>query len=58
VSWLEGLATYWRKHETPQTEYIHPDHKSEDDKRLARNAAERKKRANAKAIALLKQRKK
>ena len=54
VEWLEKLAAYWRQHETPQTEFIHPDHKSEDDKRLLRNAKERKKRANAKAAAMLK----
>jgi len=54
AAWLQRLVDYWTKHATPQTEYIHPDHKSEDDKRLARNAKERKKRANAKAAALLK----
>ena len=53
VEWLERLAEYWRKHATPQTVYIHPDHKSEDDKRLERNAKERKRRAAAKAKALL-----
>lgn len=53
VEWLEDLAAYWRLHATPQTEYIHPDHKSEDDKRLARNAKERKRRAEAKAKAIL-----
>jgi hypothetical protein len=54
TAWLQGLVDYWLKHEEPQTIYIHPDHKSEDDKRLARNAKERKKRAQAKAVALLK----
>lgn len=54
IEWLDKLSAYWKLHQSPQTEYIHPDHKSEDDKRLARNAAERKKRATAKAIALLK----
>lgn len=54
VEWTEGLVAYWKLHSTPQTAYIHPDHQSEDDKRLARNAKERKKRANAKALAILK----
>lgn len=58
AEWLQKLVEYWLKHETPQTEYIHPDHKSEDDKRLERNAKERKKRAAAKAKALLAARKK
>lgn len=53
--WLERLLNYWRKHAEPQTVYIHPDHKSEEEKRLERNAKERKKRASAKAAALLKQ---
>lgn len=53
--WLQDLVHYWTDHETPQTAFIHPDHKSEDDKRLARNAKERKKRAQAKALAVLKE---
>ncbi len=54
LDWLKTLVAYWEKHATPQTTYIHPDHKSEDDKRLARNAKERKKRADARARAILK----
>ena len=57
IEWMARLLAYWIKHETPQTKYIHPDHKSDDDKRLAKNAAERKKRAQAKAVALLNARK-
>ncbi len=57
LEWLERLVGYWKHHLEPKTNYIHPDHKSEDDKRLARNAKERKKRAEAKAKALLKARK-
>lgn len=53
VTWLQRLVDYWTLHATPQTVYIHPDHKSDDDKRLAKNAAERKKRAQAKAVAIL-----
>ena len=54
VEWLRRLVEYWEKHETPQTQYIHPDHKTEDEKRLARNKKERQRRATAKAKALLK----
>ena len=53
VTWLQRLVDYWTLHAEPQTVYIHPDHKSDDDKRLAKNAAERKKRAQAKAVAIL-----
>ena len=51
VDWLERLLNYWRKHETPQTQYIHPEHKTADEKRIAKNAKERKKRAAVKAKA-------
>ena len=53
AEWLRRLADYWEKHAEPQTIYIHPDHKSEDDKRLARNKKERLKRARIKAKAQL-----
>jgi hypothetical protein len=53
MDWTQRLVDYWELHSTPQTVYIHPDHKSDDDKRLAKNAAERKKRAQAKAVAIL-----
>lgn len=58
IEWTEKLIAYWKLHATPQTIFIHPDHASEDDKRIARNAKERKKRANIKAATLLKGRKK
>ena len=54
AEWLMNLAEYWAKHETPQTKYIHPTHKTEDEKRLARNKRERLRRARAKAAAELK----
>jgi len=54
IEWTQRLVDYWRKHEEPQTIYIHPDHKSEEEKRVARNAQERKRRATAKAKAALK----
>lgn len=54
LDFLRRLVSYWEQHETPQTKFIHPDHKSEDDKRIARNTRERKKRADAKARKLIK----
>lgn len=44
-----GTAGYLAKHTTNQTGLIHPTHKTEDEKRLARNAKARKKRAESKA---------
>lgn len=44
-----GVADYLAKHQTNQTGLIHPTHKTEDEKRLARNAKARKKRAESKA---------
>ena len=57
AEWLQKLVDYWIKHSEPQTPYIHPDHKTEEDKRLAKNAAARRKRASATAAAMLKKRK-
>lgn len=49
---LAGLAAgayqYMRQHTVPQTEWLHPTFKTADEKRLARNAAARKRRAAAK----------
>ncbi len=54
LAWLKRLVAYLEKHETPQTQYIHPEHKTDDEKRIARNAQQRKKRAQIKAKTLLK----
>ena len=51
--WLGNLLAYWNHHEVPRTPYIHPLHKTEDEKRLARNAKARRKRAAAKAAKIL-----
>lgn len=48
VTFLENLAEYWRKHSVPQTMYLHPAHKTDEEKRIARNAAAVKRRAAAK----------
>ncbi len=53
LEWLRRLVDYLEKHETPQSMYIHPEHKTEDEKRLDRNAKERKRRADMKAKAMI-----
>ena len=54
VEWLENLLAYWRLHQTPQSPYMYPTHKTEDEKRLALNKKARQKRAAAKAAKILK----
>lgn len=55
ILWLKRMIAYLEKHETPQwgTEtrrgLIHPTHKTENEKRLARLAKAKKVRAKAKA---------
>ncbi|WCA46218.1 recombination DNA endonuclease [Caulobacter phage DCM] len=44
-----GIGPYLQKHKFPITGLIHPTHKTEDEKRIARNAKARKTRAAAKA---------
>lgn len=51
--YLIGLGAYLDKYQTPQTPYIHPTHKSADEKRLALNKRARLKRAQAKAKAVV-----
>lgn len=54
VSWdnlpafLHGAAGYLQKHKTNITGLIHPTHKTEDEKRIARNKAAVKARAEKK----------
>lgn len=49
AAWLRRLAAYWVKHAEPQTQYIHPTHKTPAEKeaetRRKRAAAARKRRA-------------
>lgn len=47
-TFLIGLGKYLEKHKTPQVNYIHPDHMTEDQKRLARNKKAREARARKK----------
>ena len=51
--WLANLAAYWSKHKTAATPYIHPTHKTKDEKRLAINAKARRTRAAAAALKIL-----
>ncbi len=48
AAFLHGAAGYLLKHKTNITGMIHPTHKTDDEKRVARNAAARKKWATAK----------
>lgn len=45
--YIIGLAEYYKTHETPQTNLIHPEHLSDDQKREKANAARRAARAKA-----------
>lgn len=49
TEWLMRLAAYWELHQEPQTRYIHPKHKTADEKRIERNLKERLRRAKIKA---------
>jgi len=53
LRWLEELVLYLQVHEQPQTPWIHPTHKNEDEKRLHKNKKARQRRAAAKAKAIL-----
>ena len=45
---IERLLAYWDKHQTSQHGLIHPTHRTENEKRIARNAKARAARAKAK----------
>lgn len=48
AAFLAGVAQYLQRHETNQTGLLHPSHKTDEEKRLARNAAARKRRQTQK----------
>lgn len=48
TEYLRRLADYLTRHETPQVPLYHPTHRTPEEKRLAKNAAARKRRAAAK----------
>ena len=49
-AFLHGAATYLQKHMTNITGYIHPLHKTAEEKRIATNTKARIKRAAAKKV--------
>jgi hypothetical protein len=48
-AFLHGAPVYLIRHRENRTGLLHPTHKTEEEKRLARNAAARKRRATKKA---------
>jgi hypothetical protein len=48
VEWLENLAAYWRYYKDHPRPFLYPSHKSDDEKRIARNTKARTSRAKAK----------
>ena len=48
AKYVIGLGKYLETHQTPKYNYIHPSHKTEDEKRIDRNKKAREKRAKAK----------
>ena len=48
--WLRSLVDYLDRHEEPQVPLLHPTHKTEEEKRLARNKKARERRAKLKAM--------
>lgn len=48
--YLIGLGKYLEKHSTPQIQLIHPQHMTEDQKRLKRNAKARAARVRKKKV--------
>ena len=49
ADYVIGLGKYLEKHQTPQYQFIHPSHMTDDAKRLKRNAKARAARARKKA---------
>ena len=51
MEWLKAMIAYHERHKTPQHGGVfHPTHKTEEEKRLAKNAKARKKRAAIKKV--------
>ncbi len=48
AKYVIGLGKYLEFHKTPKYNYIHPSHKTADEKRIERNRKAREKRAKAK----------
>ena len=48
AAFLGGVARYLQKHEANRTGLLHPSHKTDEEKRVKRNALARKRRAASK----------
>ena len=48
IEWLKNLMQYYEYHSTPRYPLLHPEHKTEEQKRLDRNKKARQRRAKAK----------
>jgi len=48
IAMLKGLAEYLSLHRSPQTHWLHPEHKTLVEQRAARNAKARRAYANKK----------
>lgn len=51
AAFTNGVAAYLQYHMTNQTGWLHPTHKTDDEKRVRRNTLARKARATKKATA-------
>ena len=51
VEFLTALAAYWTKYDTPQTRYLHPSHKTDEEKHAAIKAAAKRRYAAKKKVA-------
>lgn len=49
AAWAQGVAAYLQRHMVNRTGLLHPTHKTDEEKRLARNAKARKARTARKA---------
>lgn len=49
AAWAQGVPAYLQRHMVNRTGLLHPTHKTDEEKRLARNAKARKARATRKA---------
>ncbi len=48
LEWLTSLVEYLTKHQEPQTPFMHPTFKTDEEKRLARNKRARTRRVSLK----------
>jgi hypothetical protein len=45
MEFVKAIVAYWERHALTPRQEIHPTHRTPDEKRLARNAKARKRRA-------------